>query len=191
MTSPPVTPAPSPALSAAGLSAPEPITTEPITAEPSAAEPSAPQPEPRVLPRRPQLRPGVPILRRPGAVQVGFDSQDAIVVAPAGTGLVRWLRLLDGTRGMIELQRSGARLDLGPDQLRQVLHELAAARLLSADPDQPTGGDRALAARRRVRLVGAGRLGRAIARSLATADLGVLELVDDDPVDQAIYSLQG
>ena len=143
------------------------------------------------MPRRPQLRPGVPILRRPGAVQVGFDSQDAIVVAPAGTGLVRWLRLLDGTRGMIELQRSGARLDLGPDQLRQVLHELAAARLLSVDPDQPTGGDRALAARRRVRLVGAGRLGRAIARSLATADLGVLELVDDDPVDQAIYSLQG
>ena len=97
------------------------------------------------MPRRPRLRPGVPILRRPGAVQVGFDSPDAIVIAPAGAGLARWLRLLDGTRGMIELQRSGARLDLGADQLRQVLHELAAARLLSGEPDRLGGGDRAIA----------------------------------------------
>ncbi len=131
------------------------------------------------------------MLRRPGAVQVGFDTSDAIVIAPAGTGLARWLALLDGTRGIVELQRSGARLGLDPAALRQVLHQLSAARLLIGEPEPFVAADRTLAGNGRLRLIGAGRLGRAIARSLATVDLAVLELVDDDPVDQALYSRHG
>lgn len=122
---------------------------------------------------------------------MGFDTSDAIVIAPAGTGLARWLALLDGTRGIVELQRSGARLGLDPSGLRQVLQQLAAARLLIGEPEPFVAADRTLAGNGRLRLIGAGRLGRAIARSLATVDLAVLELVDDDPVDQALYSRHG
>jgi hypothetical protein len=122
---------------------------------------------------------------------VGIDTPDAMVIAPAGTGLARWLSLLDGTRGVLELQRSGARLGLDSVRLRQVLRQLAAARLLVGEPDRPMGADRAPASIGRVRLIGAGRLGRAIARSLSRVDLAVLELVDDEPVDRSLYPRHG
>lgn len=133
----------------------------------------------RVRPR-PRLRPGIPVLRRPGGVQIGFDSPGATVISGPGPGLARWLTLLDGTRGVSELHRCGARLDLDPDHLRRVLERLAVSGLLSDDPDGATH-------RWRVRLIGAGRLGRAVARLLVSADLAEIELVDDDPVDRTLY----
>lgn len=122
------------------------------------------------------------MLRRPGAVQVGFDSPHAILIATSETGLARWLQLLDGTRGTADLQRSAARMGLGHDDCQRVLDRLAAADLLS------TESDAAATVGAQVRLIGAGRLGRAIALSLVSADLAAVELIDDDPVDQTLYS---
>jgi hypothetical protein len=106
------------------------------------------------------------------------DSSEAILITPAGPGLERWLRLLDGSRGVAELDRSGARLGLACAELRSVLERLDASGLLDTD---------ATANRGQVRLIGAGRIGRAIGRLLAPAPLEQLELVDDDPVDRSLY----
>lgn len=127
---------------------------------------------------RPRLRAGTPVLRRTRAVQIGVDSPEAILITPAGPGLARWLRLLDGSRGVAELDYSGARLGLPPTELRIVLERLDASGLLDTDATPSRG---------QVRLIGAGRIGRAIARLLAAAPLEQLELVDDDPVDRRLY----
>jgi hypothetical protein len=134
--------------------------------------------QPSELPQRPRLRPGTPILRRPLAVQIGLDTPEAILITPGGPGLDRWLHLLDGSRGIAELYRSGARLGLHLPDLRRILERLSAAGLI--ETEDPTSD-------RGVRLIGAGRVGRGVARLLAAADLTQLELIDDDPVDRRLY----
>jgi hypothetical protein len=130
--------------------------------------------------RRPALCPGTPIIRRPGTVQVGFEGPDAVLLSPAGDELEQWLRLIDGSRTVDELDRQAMSLGLGPSDVRPVLATLSATGLIT-DPTAPTRH------RGSVRLIGSGRIGRAVARHLAAGELTQLELVDDDPVDLTLY----
>lgn len=133
------------------------------------------------LPLRPRLAPGQPILSRPNGVQIGIDCSEALLITDPPPGLSSWLRLLDGAHGSADLYRAGARLGLTRPQMRSVLERLTTGGLLgdAAATRQP--------AQARIRLVGAGLLGRAVARLLAGAGLVALELIDDDPVDPSLY----
>ena len=149
-----------------------------MTTTPATDLSSSSSPRPEI--RRPQLRSGLPILRRPGSVQLGWDNTDAVVLDPGSGALADWLRLLDGSRGRPELHRAAHRLGLAVADAAAVLDLLDRRGLLEPAEPPPTSTGY-------VRLIGAGRVGRAVAELLVTADLAILEVVDDEPVDRALY----
>lgn len=139
----------------------------------------------------PALRPSVPVLRRgPGELQVGLDQQPAIVLAGVPDGLEPLIRLFDGTHSLTDLRVRCAALAVAGEQLDWCLRTLGEAGLL-ADPRSPRHAmddrqhrredDRVRSAR--VRLVGAGRLGRAVAELLVSSGIADLHLVDGEPAD--------
>ncbi|GAA3621096.1 TOMM precursor leader peptide-binding protein [Microlunatus ginsengisoli] len=157
---------------------------DPLTDRPSDAAGSAGAPAP--VPR-PVLRPGTPILLRPGAVQIGLDSPDAVVISPAGAAVADWLRLVDGSRSRPQLIRVAARGGIGPATASAVLDLLVGTGLVSEAGAGVVSEAGPAAVPHRIRLIGAGRLGRSIARLLSASACGTLELIDDDPVDRMLY----
>ncbi|GAA1904086.1 TOMM precursor leader peptide-binding protein [Streptomyces sodiiphilus] len=132
-----------------------------------------------------------------------------MLFGPLDSGTESFLSLLDGTRGLPVLREAAARLGLGAGAADRLAGQLAAAGVLedaTADrraaaqvterlrPDlaslsllhpEPGGGLRRLVARRRawVQVRGAGRVGAALAATLAQAGVGRVEVVDGGRVE--------
>lgn len=136
------------------------------------------------LPDRPLLPAWVPVLRRSVTeLQIGLDPQSGVILAGAPAGLQQVLGLLDGVRTVQQITALALGHGVDADLLGQVLRALHAAGLLA--PSAPP------AARLRIRLLGAGVLGRAVAVALADAGVGELIVVDADPVDPLLYPRSG
>ncbi|HET9650328.1 MAG TPA: hypothetical protein VFP34_19135 [Microlunatus sp.] len=138
---------------------------------PEPPEPLAPDLRPNA--QRPLLRPGLPVLRRRGAVQLGIDTPDSVVLDPAPPAMARWLALADGRRTREELLDAAVDHGMAAAVAASVIDRLAGAGVIVDRPAAARGGV--------VRLIGAGPLGRAIAGLLVKTDLERIELVDDDP----------
>lgn len=124
----------------------------------------------------PQLAAHAPIIGRGGSEwQVGLEPERAVVLQGAGFRLV--LGLLDGSHTMAAV-RDGARLaGIRRPQLEAALAALDAAGLLDERDTPPLGA----AALSRVRLLGAGPIGRQVATLLVDARVGSLYVFDDGP----------
>lgn len=123
--------------------------------------------------------------RGAGSLQVGLDQVPALVLADVPPGTERLLSLLDGAHPLLELRDWSVRLGLRASELDWLLGNLDDAGLLS---DGDSGEHPELALRtRRIRLVGAGRLGHSVAVLLCRTGLEVLHLVDNDPPDPVLY----
>lgn len=151
--------------------------------------------------RGPALKPGLHrAWRAPRTLQVGLDPRRALVLDGLDAGLRSVLDVLDGSHTEAELlARAGAHgtspsavlellrllsragLLLEPVELSVpapagVAADLAARSLLGADPDDVLASRGAA----RVDVVGAGRVGGAIATLLVAAAVGSVVVVDDD-----------
>ncbi|WP_461110645.1 ThiF family adenylyltransferase [Streptomyces calidiresistens] len=150
-------------------------------------------------------------------VRYGITPPQAVVLGPVDGPTESFLSLLDGTRGMTTLRRAAARLGLRPDAADRLTARLAslglvedavAERRAAAEVDErlrpdlatlsllcrePGGARRRLAARRsaRVRVVGAGRVGAAVAAVLSGAGIGDVEVVDGGTVESRDVSAAG
>lgn len=164
---------------------------------------------------RPKLKDGVrPLRRPPSAVQFGLDPERAVVfdgLEPAEFALVC---SLDGTRDTAELLRAGESVGIPSTRVERLLALLHRAGLLDdaasaigllarldvaardrLRPDLAAwallggtdGGTSVLQrrARARVLVVGAARLGVTVARLLAGAAVGLVEVEDETPVRAA------
>lgn len=143
-------------------------------------------------------------------VQYGVAPAHAVLLGPMGDATAAFMELMDGTRSMERLKQEAHRLGLAPqtpDKLTErlttagVLDDATADRAASAAvtdrlrPDlaslsvvhrEPGGAVRRLAARRaaRVQVRGAGRVGAAVATTLAAAGVGQVDVVDGGVVEE-------
>lgn len=142
------------------------------------------------------LVPGHPVLRRgPHELQVGALPETALVLTDVHPGLAGVLELLDGSRSVATVQSRARQAGVGAAQLDWTLRTLRRAGLLvsgssprTSFPATPAPPELAGA---RVRMVGAGVLGRAVATALAAGGVGTLYLVDPAPVDPNLYPGSG
>jgi bacteriocin biosynthesis cyclodehydratase domain-containing protein len=157
---------------------------------------------------KPSLRRG---WRDQQTVRYGVTPAHSVLFGPLDSATESFLSLLDGTRGLPALRDAAATLGLGPAAADRLAGQLAEAGVLddaTADreasaqvteglrPDlaslslldcEPGGGLRRLTARRRawVQVRGAGRVGAALAATLAQAGVGDVEVVDGGRVEPA------
>ena len=117
------------------------------------------------------------------AAQVGLDQDRAVVLEGLAPALMRLLNQLDGCHHRDDLAAQAVDAGSGAAHLDWVLRTLDQAGLLEAGgrarPLRQPGG--------RVRLVGAGPLGRSVAERLTEAPLDVLHVVDNESADQTLY----
>ncbi|MDO5682799.1 MAG: hypothetical protein Q4G46_08225 [Propionibacteriaceae bacterium] len=122
----------------------------------------------------PRLLPHLPVLERsPTELQIGVD--DGIVV-PAASPVHEALRRFDGTHPLPEIA-AGSGLSVA--QVRHLARQLQAAGLLATPPARR---------RPRIRLLGAGLLGRAFAEAYAASPPGSLQIVDPSPPPPDLYA---
>lgn len=128
--------------------------------------------------------------RGPDELQVGLGPEVGLVLSGVPVGVSDLLALADGNHRRSDILAMASRYDVEPALIDQILRSLSSAGLLidAAEEPIPTAID--LTAQR-IRLVGAGRLGRAVATALLQAQVGALYLVDPDPVDLAVYPRPG
>ncbi len=163
---------------------------------------------------KPSLRRG---WRDRQTVRYGVTPAHSVLFGPLDSATESFLSLLDGTRALPALREAAAALGLGRGAADRLAEQLAAAGVLddaTADraaaaqvterlrPDlaslsllhpAPGAGLRRLAARRRawVQVRGAGRVGAAVATTLAQAGVGGVEVVDGGRVEAADTSPGG
>lgn len=112
---------------------------------------------------RPQLDPAIDILlRRDGAIQLGWDPDRAVVLCPPPLtdpqSILEVLRLIDGSRSVPELTWSARRHGMNPEVFDALLVELRRAGMVTdSNPRRSTT---------RVLVVGRGPLSDAIASGL-------------------------
>ncbi|MET1006040.1 MAG: hypothetical protein ABWX96_10850 [Propionibacteriaceae bacterium] len=139
----------------------------------------------------PALRPFTPVLHREdGAIQVGLDQDQAVVLAGVSPALGQLLTRLDGFHRLPELRRLARELGVALNLLDWALRTLDQAQLLMEGESVSRRGPGA-GAGRRIRLVGAGRLGTMIAESLLGSGIDVLYVVDNDPLDSELHPRGG
>ncbi|WP_141211215.1 hypothetical protein [Enemella dayhoffiae] len=119
----------------------------------------------------------VPVLDRgDSTVQLGLEP-GTILDPPAPGDWPAALRLLDGRTPYAEVS---ARTGVAAAALTEVVDQLGRLGLLTR-PDSPAPpGDR-------VRLIGAGAIGLAVAEAYLLAEAGELQVVDPEPPDHALY----
>ncbi|HEY5822621.1 MAG TPA: hypothetical protein VIT20_11635 [Propionibacteriaceae bacterium] len=132
--------------------------------------------------RLPRLEPHTPILARQAEEwQVGVDPGRSILVRSAG--LRSLVELFDGRHPMSLLSRRARSAGLTDRELRATIAALRAAGLL-ADAETDASDVRTTA---RVRLIGAGPLGRDIATLLVGHPVASLHVYDDEPPHPGLY----
>ena len=137
---------------------------------------------------RPRLPPWVPVLRRrPDQLQLGIDPARGLILSGAPDRFEELLGLLDGTLTLADVRALAVAYGIEPELAVHLVRSIGSAGLLTGDEvatEPPTR-------RFRVRLVGAGVLGVAIAASLLRAGIDRLDIVDTDPVDPTVYPRPG
>jgi hypothetical protein len=132
------------------------------------------------------LRPFTPVLQRGDSVlQVGLDQEPTLLLSGVSPGLGRVLLHLDGRHTLVEIRSYGLELSVPPEELEWALRRLQEAGLLS-DAGADAGGLSALDGRR-IRLVGAGPLGLAVATLLVNGGLSHLTVVDVGDLEPSLY----
>lgn len=125
--------------------------------------------------------------RGPGELQIGVDQEPSLVLAGVHPDLKEVLALLDGRHSLVDVEGAAARLGISRSHLAWCLRTLHEAGLVV----NRAGHDDDIGAQRRVRLVGAGRLGSAVARLLAQSNLSQFWVADDQPPDRSLYPASG
>lgn len=117
-------------------------------------------------------------------VQVGLDPGTALVFS--GAGYRALLGRLTGPVTMDGLLAVGRAAGLSPRAVSAAVRRLREAGLLTDGPTARSG-----AAGQRVRLVGAGPVGRAVAGHLVEGGVGELAVYDHRPADPDLYPTAG
>lgn len=139
----------------------------------------------------PMLRPDIPVLQRnERELQIGIDHPSALIfdVAP---GLDVLVMLLDGCYHLSEIYRRCARAGLDHQAVDWRLSVLGEAGLIVEGGGRAPSRVRNPLATKRVRLVGAGALGKAIGDLLVRSGIETLYVIDSAPTDTAIYPTAG
>lgn len=140
---------------------------------------------------RPRLAPWIPVLRRgPDQLQIGVEPASGLVLSGVPERFEELLALLDGTVTVADVRAVAGAYGIDPELAHQLVRSISSAGLMAHPPEQIDIAS-APTARLRVRLVGAGVLGRSIATSLLRAGVARLDIVDPDPVDPALYPHSG
>ncbi len=142
----------------------------------------------------------LPILQREdGEIQIGLEPERGLILTRAPAGLAAVLGLLDGDHRLSEIRAAAARLHVDETTLDSALDSLRRSDLLTdrrgarsehrsvREPDARSDGAGADRAGIRIRVIGAGRLGREVAHSLVRAGFSRFEICDPGPVDPALY----
>lgn len=136
--------------------------------------------------RRPQLAAHAPVLtRREDEWQVGLEPGEAVVLT--GSGLRRLLGMLDGRHWLPEVRAEAQSAGLRVGQLDRALTALLETGLLCDGDAAPAPSS----AQSRIRLVGAGPVGRQLAGLLVDSGVESLHVFDEDPPDQEGYPAAG
>lgn len=136
------------------------------------------------------LRGRPPVLdRAPGEVQIGVDQERALVLVGVHPALRQVLTLFDGRHALTEIGAEARRLGIRPDHFEWCLRRLVEAELVVDRTGHLIGP--AAGGAWRVRLVGAGRLGRDVANKLLNNVVSHLYVVDDQPPDPSLYPSPG
>ncbi|SDR88284.1 ThiF family adenylyltransferase [Microlunatus soli] len=138
----------------------------------------------------PRLAPWLPLLQRgPGELQVGIGAEAGLVLSGVPDGVEQVLQLADGRHTTTELHLQAIRREIEPALIDRILRLLQTAGLLI---ESDAGSSRLIDLDGlRVRLLGAGVLGSAVARTVLRAGAARLYLVDNDPVDPTTHPRAG
>ncbi|WP_188894383.1 ThiF family adenylyltransferase [Microlunatus endophyticus] len=137
---------------------------------------------------RPRLAPWIPVLRRgPDELQLGTDAGTGLVLSGVPDHFEDLLALLDGSISLPDLAMIARSYGIEPETALQLVRGIDAAGLLTR-PGTPTATP---TQRLRIRLIGAGVLGLAVATALLRAGISRLDIVDPDPVDPGIHPRPG
>jgi hypothetical protein len=120
-------------------------------------------------------------------LQVGLDQEPALILSNVGPGAERVLELLDGCHHLREIRSCAQRSGVTASLLDWLLRTLQEANLLSEGGDPLPGSVQAS----RVRLIGAGVLGKAVAEPLVNSGIATLYVIDNDPPDPSLYRSTG
>ena len=138
----------------------------------------------------------LPILQREdGEVQIGLEPERGLILTRAPAGLAAVLGLLDGHHRLSEIRAAAGRLHVEETALDSALNSLRRSDLLTDRRGARSGhesnarpdGARAHRAEIRIRVIGAGPLGREVAHSLVRAGISRFEICDPGAVDPALY----
>jgi hypothetical protein len=146
-----------------------------------------------------RLRAGVPVLwRSPTQVQVGTDPRWAATLCDLSPSAARALASTAPGADLRALRTALDSEEVSADEADLIVAHLRAGRLLVGGRDVDPGFDddawsllsddgdprpvRERRSRAKVRVTGLGRVGAAVATTLAAAGIGVVELDDDGPV---------
>jgi hypothetical protein len=129
----------------------------------------------------------VPVLvRGAGVLQVGVDQDPSLVLEGMAPGMRQLLALVDGCHSRRALDTAAVALGIPVAHLAWTLQTLSDAGLVTEG--RPSAGVVSPPlARSRIRLVGAGALGRAVAELLVASRPEVMYVVDEEPPDPALY----
>ncbi len=139
----------------------------------------------------PLLRPQTPVLRRgPDQVQIGVDSADAVILTGLSANVDWVFPMLDGCHHVHALTRACSSRQVDPQLVVRLLGLLGDAGLLleGGRAGRPPASPPATS---RVRLVGAGSLGTAVAELLVDSGIGTLYVADSEPVDRIVHPTAG
>lgn len=138
------------------------------------------------------LPPFTPVLRRgPDELQIGLDQEPSLIFAGVSPGVERLLGMLDGCHHIREIEVTGLGLGIEPSSLQWILRTLDDAQLLRQGGRQAERTGAVELSGKRVRLIGAGTLGKAVARLLVGSGMSVLNVIDNDALDRALYPAAG
>ena len=136
-------------------------------------------------PEFPCLDPDVPVLRRSAdELQLGLEPERGLILCGVPVAFDPLLTLLDGRHSRADIRRAGQAKGVDPHLVDAALDSLLRSWPTStlADPahDRPSPETT-------IRLIGAGRIGRAIAEALLTGGIAQLEISDAAAVDPSLY----
>lgn len=140
----------------------------------------------------PMLRAFTPVLRRgPDELQIGLDQEPSLILVGVNAGMERLLALLDGCHHIREIELTCLGLGVDPSVLEWTLRTLDDAQLLSQGGRQAFRTDAVELIGKRVRLIGAGTLGKAVAELIVGSGISVLNVIDNDVRDGVLYPAAG
>lgn len=134
------------------------------------------------------LAPHLVLLERPGAVQLGIDGPDTVVLTDPDGRLRQLLELLDGRYGALGLRTAANRLGIDSPSLDGLLIALAAAGLLQSKAASAPRPEAELTTAR-IQLVGAGAVGLRLRTHLLAVGIGRTILVDPTDASTAGFDL--